>query len=740
MQSKIKKIKKVFLLFALLFIELSIGQTANAIFIDSDINVDGIADESEWDKAKFNSEFWQYFPLDSIKAQDQTKFKVLYNNENIYVLIESDFGDENYVVSSLKRDWSSRDNDSMTLVLDTFNDATNAFLFGISAEGIRREGLISNGGNRTGGSRGGDFTFSWDVKWEGEITKNKNMLVAEIKIPLESLRYDEKSNKWRINIYKTDVGKNIRSTWSRIPRNLSIAGLAFMGNLYFEKPLGKSKSPFFLIPFLSGNQGKNFEEKKTFSLFDMGGDAKLSIGSGLILDLTLNPDFSQVEVDDQIINLDRFEVRLPEKRQFFLQNNDLFSSFGSSYNAQPFFSRRIGVAKDLDGNTIQNRIIAGARLSGKLNKNLRIGLINMVTDSDPENKISSNNNTVIAFQQKLFSRSFIGGFLVNRKKIGEEQFVNDQEDYNRVVGMDYNLLSKDNKWVGKAWLHKSFESNNYENNFSNGFRLTYNSRKNSFRVFTGQKSERFSSDLGFIQRTGVKSYFMNYGHRLWIDSKKIRSIELSQQLYFVNKPDLSNLVTDRNYETRGEISFTNQSRFQLTYNRRYTFLLDSFDPVGGKNSVPLPSNTGFYYNDFELRFTSNYSKNFYFNFESTIGQFYTGNRVSFDTEFTYRIQPRFNSSVKIRYDDIFFPSIYTYGKLFLLGPKFEYTFNKKLFWNTFIQYVSKSEVLGINSRLQWRFAPLSDLYLVYNDNYFTYDNLVPRVRSLTFKLTYWLNI
>ena len=124
------------------------------------------------------------------------------------MLIISNFGDSDYVVSSLKRDWSSRNNDSMTLVLDTFNDATNAFLFGISAEGVRREGLISNGGNRSSSSSGGgDYTFSWDVKWEGEINKSENILTAEFKIPLASLRFDNKSQKWRINIYKTDVGK-----------------------------------------------------------------------------------------------------------------------------------------------------------------------------------------------------------------------------------------------------------------------------------------------------------------------------------------------------------------------------------------------------------------------------------------------------------------------------------------------------------------------------------------------------
>ena len=738
MQAKIKKIKRVFLLFALLFLELSIGQTANAIFIDSDINVDGIADESEWDKAKFNSGFWQYFPLDSIKAPDQTKFKILYNNENLYVLIVSDFQDSKYVVSSLKRDWSSRNNDSMTLVLDTFNDATNAFLFGISAEGVRREGLISNGGNSS--NRGRDFSFSWDVKWEGEVSTNKNILIAELKIPLSSLRYDDKSAKWRINIYKTDIGKNVVSSWAKIPRNLSRASLAFMGNLNFEKPLGKSKTPIFLIPYTSGLTGNNFEDQKGISSFGLGGDAKLSIGSGMVLDLTYNPDFSQVEVDDQIINLTRFEVRLPEKRQFFLQNSDLFSSFGNSYSAQPFFSRRIGVAKDLDGNTIQNKIIVGARLSGKINKNLRLGFLNMITDSDPENEISSNNNSVIALQQKMFSRSFLGLIFINREKLEEDEIENDQAKFNRVLGIDYNLQSKNSKWVGKIWYHKSYESKNVKNNFSNGLWLNYNSRKNNLFLSSRQISDEFSSDLGFIRRTGIKSHFIKYGHRLWIDSKRIRSIELSQQLYFVDTPNLSNLITDRNYETQGVISFTNQSKFELTYNRRYTFLLDDFDPVGGENSIPLPSNNGFFYNDFEMQFSSNYTKNYYFNFQTTIGQFYSGNRVSFNTELSYRIQPKFSGSIKLRYDDIYFPSIYTYGKLFLIGPKFEYTFNKKIFWNTFVQYSSKSDNLGINSRLQWRFAPLSDLYLVYNDNYFTYDNLVPRVRSLTFKLTYWLNI
>jgi hypothetical protein len=133
------------------------------------------------------------------------------------------------------------------------------------------------------------------------------------------------------------------------------------------------------------------------------------------LDLTLNPDFSQVEVDNFITNLTRFEVSLPERRQFFLDNNDLFGGFGSGRNANPFFSRRIGIASDKDGNTIENPIIAGARLSGKIGDKFRLGVLNVQTEADLENGIPATNHGMIAFQQKVFSRSNFGGFIINRQ-------------------------------------------------------------------------------------------------------------------------------------------------------------------------------------------------------------------------------------------------------------------------------------------------------------------------------------
>ena len=719
----------------MLFSVVSLGQNAKALYTDKPIEIDGLIEDT-WNKAPESSPFWEYFPTDTLVAKEQTQVKILFDDVNLYVLINAEAEDKNFISSSLRRDFSSRNNDSVTLVLDTFNDGTTAFLFGTNAEGVRREALISNGGNNFPR----DFNRSWDVKWQAEVKKTDWGYITEMKIPLSSLRYPENSTQWRINVYRAEIGANRQSSWANIPRNQIIAGLAFMKTLDFERNLSKPKVPFAIIPFTSGITTKDFDANTTSSALSAGGDAKISIGDGMILDLTFNPDFSQVEVDDQIINISRFEVRLPEKRQFFIQNSDLFANFGDNFETQPFFSRRIGVAKDRDGNTIENKIIAGARLSGNLSKNLRLGFLNMQTEEDTANGITANNNTVFSLQQKMFSRSYLGFIFVNRQQTGNPEFETDQDEFNRVVGLDYTLASKDNKWTGRSFIHQAILANDEKDSYSAGFRVSYNSRKHNITYGGNRIGENYTSDLGFLRRTGIQKHYLRYAHRLWIDSKRIRSLELSQRFFYVDKPNTNGLVTDRNQTTRAEIRFTNQSRFRAEYSRRFTYLINNFNPLGGDDTVGLPGSTGYNYNDFQISYNSNFSKNLNYNFEASFGEFYNGSKFSIETEVALRIQPHFNGSIKVNYDKIDFPAPFSSGELLLIGPKLDITFSKSIFWNTFVQYSSQSENFGINSRLQWRFAPLSDFYLVYNDNYFASTTFVPKVRSLTFKLTYWLNI
>lgn len=234
---------------------------------------------------------------------------------------------------------------------------------------------------------------------------------------------------------------NERSNWYVVPQNQSVINLAFMGDMLFEEPLGKSRTPLTLIPYINGIADKDYTTDISDGGLKVGGDAKIAIGNGMNLDVTINPDFSNVEVDDIFTNLTRFEISLPERRQFFVDNNDLFGSFGGSRDANPFFSRRIGIATDSSGNSVQNDILGGIRLSGKLNKNLRLGFLNIQTAKNEALEIASNNNMMLALQQKVFSRSNISFFFLNRQATGNESFVEEADVYNRVVGMDYNLAS-----------------------------------------------------------------------------------------------------------------------------------------------------------------------------------------------------------------------------------------------------------------------------------------------------------
>ncbi|MBT8301872.1 MAG: carbohydrate binding family 9 domain-containing protein, partial [Maribacter sp.] len=480
--------------------------------------IDGILDEPFWKTADGPHDFQQYFPTDSILAEQPSEIKMVVSNTHLYIGITVKSIGSNWITPSLKRDFRASNGDSMSLVFDTFNDGTNAFLFGINPYGVRREVLISGGGSDLRG-----FNTSWDVKWKGESKIYGDYYTSEMAIPLTSFKFKDGETKWRFQSYRFDMQTNERSTWHRVPQGQFLVSLAFMGDMHFEKPLSKSKTPFALIPYINTISEKDFESDKSNTNLKVGGDAKIAIGNGMNLDITVNPDFSNVEVDNIITNLTRFEVSLPEKRQFFIDNSDLFGSFGGSRDANPFFSRRIGIAQDTAGNTIENRIIGGVRLSGKLNEDWRLGVLSIQTDEDLENQIASNNNTMLAIQKKLFARSNIGMFFINRESFKDYDFIRPEDKYNRVVGIDYNLASKDNKWIGKFYTHTSFQPDDKTGSYSSGAFLSRRTR--FYNVFSDLAyiNEDFRSDLGFIPRTDILKWATSFERVFWPKSKSINS-------------------------------------------------------------------------------------------------------------------------------------------------------------------------------------------------------------------------
>ncbi len=725
----------------LLFVSNNLSSQSREIIVkttDKSIVIDGLGNDEAWKDANEIGDFFQYFPADTSKANYQTSVKIIRDRNNLYFLAKSFTKDQNIVVPSLRRDWTGWGIDNLTFLFDTFNDQTNGFQFGTNPEGVQRESLMSNGMN----DWRRDNNSSWDTKWETEAQIYDGYILNEIKIPLKFLNFPEGSKSWGLNINRYNSSENEWTNWIQRPRNQFIHSLAYLGKMTFEEPLGKSKAPLAIIPYINGITFKDFENETKFNNLSFGGDAKVPIGNGLNLDLTVNPDFSQVEVDDQIVNLTRFEVSLPEKRQFFIQNSDLFSNYGNARDALPFFSRRIGVAKDKNGNNIENKIIAGARLSGKIDENWRIGFLHMKTDEDIENEIPSNNNTVFSLQKKVFTRSNISFLMINRETTKEYDFIEESEKYNRLVGLDYNLASPDNKYTGRAYFHKSFnpDTQKEDNNNSFGINLERNTRNSSIEFGSSFLGNDFKSDLGFIRRTDIFKINPEYKFKFYPKDKNLNQFDISFGLWSTFRPNDNYRNSDRTFSPALSFVYKSGVRMSLRFYDRLTYLYKDFDPTGLNPNNPIPGGQNYKYTSVKFSYQSDSRKTLNFRIEPDFGQFYTGMKYSIENTLNWRIQPFMNTSLSLNYDHIDLGDDFSSENLWLIRPKIDFTFTKNIFWTSYVQFSSQSENLGINSRFQWRFAPLSDLYIVYNDNYFTNNSLAPRLRSLNLKLTYWLNI
>lgn len=710
--------------------------SAFAFKLKEPIILDGNLDEEIWTNPEgWNNNFKEYFPSDTSFSKIKTRVKIAFDDQNLYIAaVMENLGPRNYVSTSLRRDFRGEQNDAIVFVFDTFNDRTNAFSFGINPYGVQREGLISNGGNRPT-----DFSLAWDNKWFSEAIIFENHWQTEIIIPLSTIRFKDGAPNWNVNFYRIDSEYGERSTWTPIPRNFSIISTAFSRKLIFEEPIKKSSANISLIPYVAGGASKNFLEgtEEPFAP-SVGGDAKIGIGPALNLDLTFNPDFSQVEVDQQVTNLDRFEIFFPERRQFFLENADLFDSFGHP-RARPFFSRRIGV--DIDsatGQNIQSKIIYGARLSGKINDDWRVGAMNMQTATDELAGANGKNFTVLALQKKVFARSNIGLIYVDRETLApsDSQRLFNPSAYNRLLGVDYNLNSADGKWSGKAFYHRTFEPTKQETPYALNAFISFSDIRWNWMVSFQDIGENFNPAVGFIPRTNYKRLNPRVGYLFYPNSRLINRHGPKFEIEALWNEEIGQ--TDRELNPGYLIRFNSLSELEVTLRNRYIYLFQNFDPTrtGGER---LLAGTDYTNNTLRIEYKSNPRNVFNINMDAETGQYFTGNFSRFTSEMGVRIGYLANISMNFNYARIRLPKPQNDADLILVGPRIDLTFSKKVFWTTFIQYNNQIDNLNINTRLQWRYAPVSDFFLVYTDNYFPGD-FMPKQRSLVLKLNYWLNL
>jgi hypothetical protein len=451
------------------------------------IVVDGEANENVWKNAEIAGNFYMVLPMDTSPAKIQTEVQMTYDDKHLYLLAKCFSAPrKTEIVESLRRDFSFVKNDNFIVFIDPFDDQTDGFAFGTNAENAQWDGLMYEGGS---------VDLNWDNKWVSAVKHYADSWNVEMAIPLKTLRYKKGVTKWGINFSRNDLRTTEKSSWTPVPRQFPTAALAYTGNLVWQDAPTVQKGNVSIIPhLLTGFTEEKAPSKSSEFKLEPGLDAKVALSSSLNLDLTVNPDFSQVEVDQQVTNLDRYELFFPERRQFFLENGDQINNFGYA-DIRPFFSRRIGLGIPIK---------YGGRLSGNLNKKWRITLMDMETAKQSDIGLPAQNFAVAAIQRRVFSRSNINLLFVNKQSLNYDPEKDSSGPkyslYNRNIGLEYNLASSNNIWTGKLLLLKSFTPGKNDNNFTHAGNLKYSGKKWLINAAYESVGNNYNAEVGYVPR------------------------------------------------------------------------------------------------------------------------------------------------------------------------------------------------------------------------------------------------
>jgi len=718
------------------------------------ISIDGKLEEATWQAADVATNFFLNYPVDTTLAKYQTEARLAYDDDNLYVSLVC-FDDQTpNIVQSLRRDFDYDVNDNASVMLGPYNDGLNGFFFAITPEGVQMEGTIA-----AGGRDGDNYNSSWDNKWYSAVARLEDRWIAEIRIPFKSFRYKNDLDTWNITFVRYDRKRNAVSSWIATPIQLIPNSFAFSGKLKWDQPPPKQPLNVSLIPYVAGGLSTDREAtpEKSENELQFGMDAKIGITPSLNLDLTVNPDFSQVEVDRQVINLTRFEFQFPERRQFFLENSDLFDRVGWP-DARPFFSRRIGLVRDTSEALRRVPIAYGARLSGSLSPQWRTNILHMRTRETLNMGLPGQTYTAVGVQRNFWKQSNVQFTYTEKMSLGDNlgdsskyfhpSLWEEKSDggkvlntYNRTATIDLDLLSADNSWYASGYLSKSFDAFASTDNLAGGGFLQYTKRTLQFFVMHTTIQGNYNAETGFVPSRGVYPGITNtatsISRPIYPNSKTIVKITPSVDFNMGRIP--TGVVTDRNGGAAVSVEFLNTANLQLRYSHTFTELTNEFNPIDEDEYTPFLPGEKYTWNNVVATFQSDQRKLLRYTLGTSPGSFYNGTNLYVFGELNYRYQPFGSVSLRLDYYDIKLPDNYGSEKQFIASPRFDLTFTRNIFLTTFLQYNTRDDNVNLNARLQWRYKPASDFFLVYTENYVP-GSLTSKNYSLVFKFTYWLNI
>ena len=665
-----------------------------------------------WAKAVPITEFWQEQPDEGEPVSERTEVRVVFSADTLYigaVLYDRDPG--GIIVSDSLRDAALDNTDSFQMIVDTYRDRQNGFVFGTNPAGIEYDAQVTNegeGGGGTSGQRqsggsGSGFNINWDAAWTVRAKITEQGWSAEFAIPFRTLRYPASADQtWGINFQRNIRRKNERSYWAPIPRQFNLYRLSLAGSLTGVKT--PALRNFTITPYALGNVVTSGARPVDSDLLgDVGGDAKYSITPSLTLDATINTDFAQVEVDDQQVNLDRFTLFFPEKRPFFLENAGFFS-VGNPGEVDLFFSRRIGIADN--GEAIP--IMGGGRVSGKAGR-FNVGLLNMQTGEFDE-RVPSTNFSVMRVSRDLPNRSSIGGLFTNRLGTGDLAVDN---DHGRTYGVDGKL------GIGMTTMVSGFVSKTetpgvVDSDHAFNIRSQTNRPQWDFNIGYQEVGEGFDPQVGFLSRRGYRKPDASLMTRF-------------RPADFINIQELRPHATFRGFwgldgfQETGYMHLDNHWQFRdsTEIHTGVNFTLEGVrTPFEIYPGVVVPPGT-YQHEEAQLVAMSNQGAPFSVSVRATIGGFFGGDRVALSPTIRMRAGETLTAQIDYQRNNIDLP-----GGSFdtnLVRTRISYSFSPRIFTQALVQYNDRADLWSMNFRFGWLQAANTGLFVVYTDTRGLYD-------------------
>jgi hypothetical protein len=682
-----------------------------------------------WRAAPPVTGFWQTTPDEGRPATEETEVRLLYTAGTLYIgVVCYDREPSQLIVTDNRRDASLEEMDSFRLVLDTYRDRQNGFLFGTNPAGVEYDAQVSNegqGGGFGAGPRaqpgaGGGLNVNWDGSWTVSVQTGAYGWSAEFAIPFRTLRFGgDAAQVWGVNFERTIRRKRETVYWAPLPRQYGLPRVSLAGSLEGLEPPTPRNLQFTPYGLIQGTREVVSTAYETSGPdVDFGADLKYSITPSLTLDATYNTDFAQVEVDEQQINLDRFNLFFPEKRPFFLENAGQFA-VGQPGQVELFFSRRIGIGP----NGEEVPIIAGARASGDL-AGMKVGVLDMQTEEVDTTGIPGNNFAVARVKRELPNRSFVGGLFTNRQGMGAYAA---DADYNRLVSVDGQL------GIGRYGLLSGFAARSFTPEVTDPqhafrFQAGYDSERLMLQTGYSEIAAGFNPELGFLQRTAYRSFNGLVFYRIrpdFLGFHELRPHSSYNGYWGVDGFYESGLLHVDNhwewangYEVHTGVNFTHEGvREPFDIVDQVTVAAGSYDHV-----------------EAVLVAMTDQRKWISLSVRATIGGFFGGDRMALSPSLTLRAGEAFNSEFSLDRNDADLPDGSFTTNLF--RARLSYSFTPRLYVQALLQLNDAADVRSANLRFGWLQTAGTGLFVVFNLTNGFDDVLIPGVDNQTLIVKY----